>query len=72
MVAHNGSSTFKYWELVPITLNNGQVIEVSRHMGFLCDGWNNLVWQWMLTSNPNDNRWKDDTTIQAKSVLYFK
>ena len=71
MVVHAGDGTFGAWDYGDLTMTNGEVLTVSRHLGLLCDGWGNYGNQWLLTSNPSDYRWKQDEN-NAKTVIFLK
>lgn len=68
---HNGDGTFGWWSLYTHTLNDGTTLEISRHFGLLCDGYGNQGWQWLLTADALDTRWKNDPSGQ-RTVIWIK
>jgi hypothetical protein len=63
-------NTIGVWDFAVLQLMNGESLTVSRHFGLICDA-NTDGWQWIITSNPNDFRWKNES-YTVRSVLYFK
>lgn len=69
-VTHSGSSSFGWWDTNTLTLNGGGTLQVTRHMGLLCDF--SQPWQWLLTSNPSDSRWRADVSSQQRSLIWLR
>jgi Calcium-binding EGF domain/EGF domain len=68
---HGGDGSFGWWSLAIHNLNDGTTLEVSRHGGLLCDGFNNYGYLWLLTLDNADPRWKNDDHF-ARSIVWLK
>jgi hypothetical protein len=68
---HTGDGTFGWWSLDTFDLNDGTSLTVSRHFGLLCDGVGGRGWQWLLTADRADPRWKNDPSSQ-RSLIWIK
>jgi cysteine-rich repeat protein len=71
-VAHGGNGTFGYWSTYTHTLNDASTLLVSRRGGLMCDGFGNSQWLWLMTLDPNDWRFKNDTTSFAKTRIWIR
>lgn len=74
VVSHRGDdTTFGAYGLYTHTLPDGVTqLEVSRHMGLLNDGVGNLQYLWLLTADPTDARFKDDTETKQRSLIWLR
>jgi hypothetical protein len=72
VVTHSGDGTYGYWDSATLSINDGTTLTVGRHMGLLCDGVGNLGHQWLLTSNPLEGRWENDSGMAARSVIWLR
>lgn len=70
-VTHAGSTFYGWWDQGSVTPTSGGPITVTRHMGLICDG---LFqgWHWLLTSNPSDGRWKNDSASLQRSLIWLR
>ena len=66
----SGYSAMGAWDFAYLSLNNGEILEVSRHFALINDAANN-GYQWILTAQPADYRWKNEEYIM-KSLLYIQ
>lgn len=74
-LTHGGDGSFGWWSAYTHTLNDGSTMSMSRHGGLVCDGYGNRGWQWMLTFDAADFRWKNDnqgTGAAAKSRIWIR
>ena len=69
--ATEGDTTFGFWDVGTVTLADNSTLEVSRHGGLLGDGVNNFGWLWILTLNPADGRFKNET-FQSLSTIWLR
>ncbi|MGD8863282.1 MAG: fibrinogen-like YCDxxxxGGGW domain-containing protein [Myxococcales bacterium] len=73
-VTHNtgGDTSFGWWDegvLSVLAAGGGrEPLVVSRHFGLLCDGANNYGNLWVLTSNPNDPRFKNEDAEHFSTI----
>jgi hypothetical protein len=72
VVTHRGDGTFGFFATYTHTLNDATTRVVSRHMGFLNDGVGNIGYMWLLTADPLDARWKNDTMTQQKCLIWLR
>ncbi len=70
VVTHDtlGDTTFGWWDSGTLNLTDGSTLAVSRHGGLMCDGYNNGSWLWLLTFNPNDARFKNETFNDLSTI----
>lgn len=69
-VTHTATNDFGYWDEYAHALNDGSTLTVSRHGGLVNDS-HGAGWQWLLTFNPNDFRWKNDMA-HSKSRVWLR
>jgi hypothetical protein len=73
VVTHQGDGTFGFFSMYTHTLpDNVTTVEVSRHMGLLNDGVDDLGMLWLLTSDQNDPRYKYDIDAEQKSLIWLR
>lgn len=72
VVTHHGDAAFCYFQMYTYTRPDTSQFEVSRHMGLLGDGIDNVGWLWLLTADPNDARFKDDWETEQKSLIWLR
>ncbi len=70
-VTHAGDGTFGWWSTYTHTLKDATTFTVSRHGGLLNDGHANQGWQWLLTLDANDARWRNDQSW-TKSRIWLR
>jgi hypothetical protein len=69
---HGGApNAFGWWSEFTHTLSDGSTFNTSRHFGLLCDGMG-AGWQWLLTSDAADTRWKNDGASSQRTVIWLK
>lgn len=70
-VTHAGSTFFGWWDQATLTPTAGGPVTVTRHLGLICDG---LFqgWHWLLTSQPADSRWKNDSGSAQRSLIWLR
>jgi hypothetical protein len=73
VVTHRGDGTFGIFSTYTHTLpDNVTMVEVSRHLGLLNDGVADLGWLWLLTADPTDGRYMDDSLTAQKSLIWLR
>jgi hypothetical protein len=70
VVTHGGDSDFGWWSEDTLTTNGGP-LKVSRHMGLICDGAGS-GFAWLLTSDSNDYRFRNDVGSAQKNVIWLR
>lgn len=66
-----GDTDFGWWDTGTLTLSDATTLTVSRHGGLMCDGVNGAGWFWLLTFNPSDNRFKNES-FESKSTIWLR
>lgn len=73
IVTHDtgGDTSFGWYDSGTLLLADGSTLDASRHGGLICDGVENRDWVWVLTFNPNDDRFKNET-YESKSTIWLR
>ncbi len=67
----HGDTTYGWWDVSTYTLANVDTLELPRHGGLLCDGMANKGWLWLMTTNVNDVRFKNED-FESKSTVWLR
>jgi hypothetical protein len=67
----DGDTTFGWYDLGTLPLSDGSTLSVSRHGGLMCDGVGGMDWVWVMTFDPADARFKNET-YENKSTIWLR